>query len=122
MCVRFALTHNKAKLEIDSMPQGISVHIGLNSVDPRHYEGWDGKLTACEADAKDMQALAKKQKFSSSTLLLTRPLPRPYLMQSLGQPRRSSLVICIVQSSFVEDMWGGIVHLSIDNSVALRSR
>ena len=54
------------------MPQGISVHIGLNSVDPAHYEGWDGQLTACEADAKDMQALAKKQKFSSSTLLLTR--------------------------------------------------
>ena len=54
------------------MPQGISVHIGLNSVDPRHYEGWDGQLTACEADAKDMQALAKKQRFSSSTLLLTR--------------------------------------------------
>ena len=77
------------------MPQGISVHIGLNCVDPRHYEGWDGQLTACEADAKDMQALAKKQKFSSSTLLLPEPpLPRPYLMQSLGQPRRSSLVIC----------------------------
>ena len=51
------------------MPQGISVHIGLNSVDPRQYEGWDGRFTACEADAKDMQALAKKQKFSSSTLL-----------------------------------------------------
>ena len=44
------------------MPQGISVHIGLNSVDPGQYEGWDGQLTACEADAKDMQALAKKQK------------------------------------------------------------
>jgi hypothetical protein len=44
------------------MPQGISVHIGLNSVDPRQYEGWAGQLTACEADAKDMQALAKKTK------------------------------------------------------------
>ena len=47
------------------MPQGISLHIGLNSVDPRQYEGWDGQLlTACEADAKDMQARAKKQKLS----------------------------------------------------------
>jgi hypothetical protein len=35
------------------MPQGTSVHICLNSVDPRHYEGWDGQLTACEADVKD---------------------------------------------------------------------
>jgi hypothetical protein len=53
------------------MPQGISVHIGLNRVDPNNYEGWDGQLTACEADAKDMQALARKQKFKSSSLLLT---------------------------------------------------
>jgi hypothetical protein len=53
------------------MSKGISVHIGLNRVDPIHYEGWDGELTACEADAKDMRALAKKQKFKSSTLLLT---------------------------------------------------
>lgn len=53
------------------MSQGVSVHIGLNRVDPDQYEGWDGQLTACEADAKDMYALAKKQKFKSSTLILT---------------------------------------------------
>src|SRR6266478_1991135 len=54
------------------MAQGISVHIGLNRVDPDQYEGWDGQLTACEADAKDMAALAKKQGFKSSSLLLTK--------------------------------------------------
>jgi hypothetical protein len=54
------------------MSQGISVHIGLNNVDPKQYEGWDGQLAACEADAKDMRALAKKRKFKSSTLLLTK--------------------------------------------------
>ena len=54
------------------MSQGISVHIGLNRVDPAQYEGWDGQLAACEADAKDMRDLAKKQKFKSSTLLLTK--------------------------------------------------
>ena len=53
------------------MAQGISVHIGLNRVDPNHYQGWDGQLAACEADARDMQALAKKQKFKTSMLLLT---------------------------------------------------
>jgi hypothetical protein len=53
------------------MAQGISVHIGLNRVDPGQYEGWDGQLAACEADAKDMAALAKKQGFKSSSLLLT---------------------------------------------------
>ena len=52
------------------MPKGISVHIGLNRVDPDHYEGWDGALAACEFDAKDMRTLAKKLGFES-TLLLT---------------------------------------------------
>jgi hypothetical protein len=40
------------------VPKGLSLHIGLNSVDPAHYEGWSGPLTACEADAEDMQAVA----------------------------------------------------------------
>lgn len=42
------------------MAKGISLHIGLNSVDPVHYQGWDGKLAACEFDAKDMVALARR--------------------------------------------------------------
>jgi len=54
------------------MAQGISVHVGLNKVDPKQYEGWDGQLSACEADAKDMVALAKKEGFKSSTVLLTK--------------------------------------------------
>jgi len=53
------------------MPTGIALHIGLNRVDPKHYQGWDGQLVACEADAKDMSALAKKQGFKSPTMLLT---------------------------------------------------
>jgi hypothetical protein len=54
------------------MAKGISLHIGLNRVDPGHYEGWDGALAACEADAKDMQALARKRGFTSSPRLLTK--------------------------------------------------
>jgi hypothetical protein len=50
------------------MSLGLSVHIGLNHVDPRHYEGWDGRLAACENDARDMAALANKQGFESSVL------------------------------------------------------
>lgn len=53
------------------MAKGISIHIGLNHVDPNHYEGWDGKLAACEADAKDMRALAKKQGFNPGPILLS---------------------------------------------------
>jgi hypothetical protein len=52
------------------MAKGISLHIGLNHVDPKHYQGWDGELNACIADAKDMCALAKKRGFAGNTLLL----------------------------------------------------
>jgi metacaspase-1 len=50
--------------------KGISIHIGLNHVDPKHYEGWDGELAACVADAKDMFALAKKRGFQATRPLL----------------------------------------------------
>ena len=29
--------------------RALSLHIGLNKVDPGHYAGWDGELFACEA-------------------------------------------------------------------------
>ena len=53
------------------MAKGISLHIGLNRVDPAHYAGWDGALGACEYDAKDMAATAKKLGFAANTVLLT---------------------------------------------------
>ncbi|MCP3935206.1 MAG: caspase family protein [Actinomycetia bacterium] len=51
------------------MARGISTHIGLNSVDPTHYGGWSGPLQACEADAEDLAALAKRASFETTTIL-----------------------------------------------------
>jgi hypothetical protein len=51
------------------MANGIALTIGLNAVDPKHYAGWSGELTACEADAKDMANIAKSKKFQVETLL-----------------------------------------------------
>ncbi|MFI8520837.1 caspase domain-containing protein [Streptomyces sp. NPDC085481] len=53
------------------MPTGLSLHVGLNSVDPDRYDGWDGALVACENDARDMARLARAAGFSD-TVLLTR--------------------------------------------------
>ncbi|MEH6887688.1 caspase family protein, partial [Priestia megaterium] len=53
------------------MPKGFSLHIGLNSVDPQHYGGWDGKLGACEADAEDMELIAKSLHYNNVSTLLT---------------------------------------------------
>lgn len=51
--------------------KGISLHIGLNFVDPAHYGGWDGELQACEFDAKDLKTIADGLGYKSS-LMLTR--------------------------------------------------
>ena len=51
------------------MARGISLHVGLNEVDPVHYGGWVGTLNACEADAEDMQELAVERGFEAALLL-----------------------------------------------------
>ena len=51
------------------MPQAISIHVGLNEVDPAHYQGWNGKLVACEFDANDMEKLAGERGFETHKLL-----------------------------------------------------
>ncbi|MEP6390255.1 MAG: caspase family protein [Halioglobus sp.] len=78
------------------MAKGISLHIGVNRLDPASYQlaptnqgwqcvvvndegevtrfpgnfnvAWEGPLTSCEKDAEDMQALARRQKFSTKIL------------------------------------------------------
>jgi hypothetical protein len=50
-------------------PKGISLHIGLNSVDPAGYGGWAGPLNACEFDANDMEKIAAAQGFKTKKLL-----------------------------------------------------
>jgi hypothetical protein len=65
------------------MAKGIALHIGLNSVDPRQYEGWSGPLTACEADANDMADLAQSQGFVAAKLL-TKKATRDAVQRGIG--------------------------------------
>jgi len=51
------------------MARGLSIHLGLNSVDASQYGGWSGDLNACESDAKDMEAIARAAGFSGTKLL-----------------------------------------------------
>jgi metacaspase-1 len=53
-------------------PRGVSIHIGLNAVSARHYEGWSGELAACEFDANDMAAIARASGMKSTVLLTNR--------------------------------------------------
>lgn len=51
------------------MPKGISLHIGLNLVDPAHYDGWSGPLDACEYDVHAMATICSKEGFQTRKLL-----------------------------------------------------
>ena len=68
--------------------KGLSLHIGLNSVDPGHYAGWAGELTACEADAEDMHAIAEKRGFSA-TLLKTGEASREAVIANIRNAART---------------------------------
>ncbi|WP_346237144.1 caspase family protein [Niabella insulamsoli] len=51
------------------MPYAISLHIGLNKIDKKHY-GSDYPLAGCINDAKDMIAIAKQKKYDESYILI----------------------------------------------------
>lgn len=48
---------------------GVSCHIGVDEVDPDHYDGWSGPLMSCELDAKDMFEIANALGYKSRVLL-----------------------------------------------------
>ena len=60
----------------------MSLHIGLNSVNPKHYAGWSGDLVACEFDARDMAAVAAAHNTGSS-VLLTKKATRANVLKAL---------------------------------------
>lgn len=61
---------------METSRRGHSLHIGLDGLDPGHYDGWSGPLRACEADAEDMKAIAAGAGFRTSILCKTRDATR----------------------------------------------
>lgn len=51
------------------MRQGLSLHIGLNYVDPNAYDKWNGKLSGCINDAQAMKRIAESQGYSTRILI-----------------------------------------------------
>lgn len=69
-------------------PKAISLHIGLNSVSPAAYSGWDGPLAACEFDANDMAAIARSRKMKA-TVLLTKRATRSNVLSAIRRATRA---------------------------------
>ncbi len=70
------------KVKRPTPARAVSLHLGLNSVDPKQYAGWSGDLGGCEFDANDMQAIAASQGMAS-TLLLTQRATRKSVLAAL---------------------------------------
>ena len=51
------------------MPKGISIHVGLNDVDPTKFKGPLDSLKGCEHDARDMRDIAESRGFAAQLLL-----------------------------------------------------
>ena len=49
--------------------KGVSLHIGLNRVDRKHYAGWNGELRSAETDANAMSATAARAGMQPQLLL-----------------------------------------------------
>lgn len=64
-----AQTADEAPTENVGGESAISLHVGLNLLDPAHYSGWDGALAGCENDAIAMERLARGQGFETRVLL-----------------------------------------------------
>jgi hypothetical protein len=69
-------------------PKALSLHIGLNLVNPAAYGGWDGPLAACEFDARDMATLARS-KGMTPTVLMTRKATRAATLAALRKAAKS---------------------------------
>jgi hypothetical protein len=63
-------------------PVAMSLHIGVNELDPNHYGGWSGPLDACEFDATDMAAIAKSKQMAA-TILLTKRATRKAVLAGI---------------------------------------
>lgn len=84
-------------------PKAASVHVGLNAVDPKHYEGWSGDLVACEFDAKDMAAIAHAAGMKPA-LLLTKKATRANVLaavRSASKALRSGDLLFVTYSGCV---------------------
>src|SRR5437899_11993928 len=66
------------------MTRAISIHIGLNNVDPNAYNGWDGTLSACVNDAQSMQNIANSLDYTS-ILILNEKATADRVISEIGQ-------------------------------------
>ncbi len=71
----------KAKPKMSAV--GYSLHIGINEVDRKAYEGWRGELQACENDATAMAEIAADLRYKKTTVLRTKEATRDRVIDAI---------------------------------------
>ena len=79
---------DKRRKAAPTKARALSLHIGLDTVNASAYGGWDGPLAACEFDANDLAALARKQGIKA-TLLLTKKAIRAKVLAGIRAAAKS---------------------------------
>lgn len=77
-------------------PIGVSLHVGLNGLNPDDYAGWDGRLAACENDATAMELLARREGYRTQRLVT-------------AQATRAAVVGAIEAAA--DELWAGDTFL-----------
>ena len=65
--------------------KGLSLHVGLNMIDPAHYDGSSGELAACVGDAEAMEALARAQGYGVMNVLRNEQGTREAVINSISE-------------------------------------
>ncbi|MCW5517334.1 caspase family protein [Muriicola sp. Z0-33] len=60
-----------------------ALHLGLNVVDPEHYDGWDGKLDCCVKDSEFYKGLSEKAEFDKIIVLQNRAATSDAVIKNL---------------------------------------
>ena len=62
------------------MAKGLSLHVGVNTVNPAHYTNNMPSLTGCENDAESMRLIAKSRNFTNMKLVGTQATRNAVIM------------------------------------------
>ena len=86
----------------------ISLHVGVNRLDPNHYQGWNGALSGCESDAQRMAEVARLGGFQAKVLLTAdataeATLGEIYAAAQLLQAGDTFLLTCACHGSQIVD-------------------
>jgi hypothetical protein len=93
--------------------KGLSLHIGVNAVDPGHYNGWAGELDSCENDAITMERIASECGYQTK-LLLTRDATKQNAIDTISQYASELSAEDIFLFTF-SGHGGRVIHVDMQN-------